>query len=91
MHTHTHNIHTYTHTSNDRITSTSGGGKNIGNRKLPITNLRKDFIEIRKMLLIQYWHLWFWGKFFLKINLFFAVFHFMFGNDSEFPNHMNKF
>jgi hypothetical protein len=27
-----------------------------------------------KLLFVQFWHLWFWRKRFLKINLFFEVF-----------------
>jgi hypothetical protein len=38
--------------------------------------LRKDLLEIIKLLFVQFWHLWFWRRRFLKIKLFLAVFHF---------------
>jgi hypothetical protein len=43
--------------------------RKIGHRKLPWTNLRKDIFEIMKLPFVQFWHLWFWGRF-LKIDLF---------------------
>jgi hypothetical protein len=40
--------------------------KNIGHRKLPQTNMRKDPFEIMKLLFVYLWHLRFWRRF-LKI------------------------
>jgi hypothetical protein len=36
-------------------------------RKLPRTNMRKDLLEIMKLLFVQFWHLRFWRRRFLKI------------------------
>jgi hypothetical protein len=48
-------------------------------------------IEITKLLFVYFWHLWFWRIRFLKIKLYLAVFHFLFGKYSKFRNHVNKF
>jgi hypothetical protein len=41
-------------------------GKNICHRQWPQTNLRKDLIEIMKLLFLHHWHLRFWRRIFLN-------------------------
>jgi hypothetical protein len=42
-------------------------GQNIGHKKLPQTNLRKDLLEIMKLLLVHLWLLQFWRIIFKEL------------------------
>jgi hypothetical protein len=55
---------------NQTVSGGGGRGYNYRSQEVASKNLRKDFIEIMKLLFVQFWHLWFWR--FLKINLFLA-------------------
>jgi hypothetical protein len=43
-------------------------------RKEKGSQLGAHFTGIMELLFVQFWHLWFWGRRFIKIKLFFEVF-----------------